>query len=133
MKFAQPIKFFRAGCAAAVIGLGTMRCKAPIIPPPTNSYAFPPIGTLQKVTDYAAQNVNTVIFYSWIYETNGQEAYYGGGVWYKETNTIASKIQLDQQFIAPVLSNTVLHSVCTNTNPILDKNGGVIIYIGCDI
>jgi hypothetical protein len=104
-----------------------------IIPPPKTNYVFPAIGTLQKVTDYAVQNITVIGIYAWVYETNGSEIYYGGTTWYKGTNVVTSKTQLDQQIIVPGLSNVVLYNVCTNTDPTLDKSKGVVISVACQI
>jgi len=104
-----------------------------IVPPPKTNYVFPPIGTLQKVTDYAVKATTVVLIYSWAYETNGQEIYYGGTTRYILTNVITSKTQLDQQFIVPALSNIVLYNFCTNANPVWDKSKGVVVDVVCDI
>jgi len=104
-----------------------------ILPPPTTNYVFPAIGTLQKVTDYAAQNVTVATIFAWAFETNGQEVGYGTTVWYKGTSVVTNKSQLDQQYIVPGLSNIVLYNFCTNANPMYDKSKGMVIYVGCDI
>jgi len=132
MKFALPIQFFQAGCVAAAIAFGMMRAEAQITPPSTN-YIFPAIGTLQKVTDYAARATTYVGIFAWAYKTNGQEADYGSMTRYIGTNIMTSKTQLDQQFIVPALSNIAIYNFCTNANPVWDKSKGVIIYIGCII
>jgi hypothetical protein len=104
-----------------------------VIGSPSTNYVFPPIGTVQKVTDYAAKATTEVGIYAWAYKTNGQEAGYGSTTMYIRTNVMTSKIQLDQQFIVPGLSNIVLHNFCTNADPVWDKSKGVVIYIGCII
>src|ERR1035437_7640439 len=97
------------------------------------NFVFPAIGTVQKVTDYAVKATTIVFIFAWAYKTNGQEAVYGGTTGYIGTNIMTSKIQLDQQFIVPGLSNSVLHNFCTNADPVWDKNKGVVITVVCDI
>jgi hypothetical protein len=99
----------------------------------TAEFTFPPIGTVQKVTDYVVKATTVVLIYSWAYKTNGQEAYYGGTAGYIGTNIMISKAQLDQQFVVSGLSNVVLYNFCTNADPTWDKSRGVVIYVGCDI
>ena len=96
------------------------------------NYVFPAIGTVQKVTDYAAKTSTIVGILAWAYKTNGQEAYYGSATEYIGTNIITSKTQLDQ-FIIPGLSNIVLYNFCTNTNPKWDKSKGLVVNALCDI
>lgn len=96
-------------------------------------FTFPPIGTVQKVTDYAVRSVNVVTIFVWVYGTNNQQLLYSTPVWYgSSANPLTNKFQLDQQIIAHELTN-VLYSICTNMNPIMDKNRDVLVYAGCDI
>jgi hypothetical protein len=117
----------------AIVVLWASNAKAPIILPPTNAFVFPPIGTLQKISDYTVSSLSCVMIFALVYETNGQETSYGGTIWYKGSTVITNKAQLDQQYILPGLSNVVIYNFCTNSNPIYDKSKGIIVYIGCEI
>jgi hypothetical protein len=97
-----------------------------------STFAFPAIGTVPLVENYAARATAYVSIFAWAYKTNGQEAVYGSTGWAKGTNAVISKTQLDQQIIVPGLS-IMLHNFCTNTDQTWDKSRGIIISISCII
>jgi hypothetical protein len=75
----------------------------------TTTFTFPPIGTVQKVMNYAVRSVNVVILWTWTYDTNNQEHFYGAPVWYGScANPLTNKFQLDQQIIATELTKLEL-------------------------
>jgi hypothetical protein len=125
MKFALPIKFFQAGCVAAAIGFGTMRAEAQ-----TNTFAFPAIGTYSNVLAYAVSQVSRTFIFIWAYDTNGAQVAFGSIVVYGSTDPYTSKFQIDQEVIAPQLTNALIH-LETNSNPNIDKDKGLVIYVGC--
>src|ERR1035437_4906556 len=126
MKFARPIKFFQAGCVAAAIGFGTMSAEAQ-----TNAFTFPPIGTVQKVTDYAVAHANVIGLEVFVWNTNGSWKAYFGGVWYASaTNYVINKTQMDQQIIATQITN-VISQILTNTDSSINKSKGVLIDANC--
>ena len=96
-----------------------------------SAFTFPPIGTLQRVTDYAVRSINGIALFTWTYDTNNQQHPYSASSWQgSSANPLTNKFQLDQQIIAPELTN-MLYSICTNTNPTIDKSRGVLIDVGC--
>jgi hypothetical protein len=130
MKFALPIKFFQAGCVAAAIGFGTMSAEAQTSN--LTGFTFPPIGTIQKVTDYAVRNVNVITLFTWVYNTDSQSwVMYYNVPWYGSPNYLTNKAQMDQ-FIATELTN-IMSSVITNTIPNINKDKGIYLSASCGI
>ena len=126
----KTIRYISAILIAVTVFFASCKEAKAVITPPT--YVFPTnsIGTVQKVGDTEARSVNDIGVYIWKYDTNGVESFYTG-ITYESNTTPTNKYQLDKLIIVPDLVS-LLHGICTNKNPNIDKSRGVFVEVTCD-
>ena len=66
-------------------------CKEALASIPSPPYALPMIGTLQKVCDSEARNVNSISLFAWAHGTNGNFISIGGSSYSPPINTLPAK------------------------------------------
>ncbi len=91
-----------------------------------------PFGSMEKVENYAVQNVNSIIIFSWYFNnTNNSWKPFINSGWYAPS-PLTNKYEMDQIVIAWKLSN-ILNALIIHTNQSIVKSKGIQAYVDCSM
>ena len=90
-----------------------------------------PLGTMEKVEQYAVSNVYIIIIWTWYYNnTNNIYKPFVNSGWYAQSS-LTNKLQMDT-IIAKELAS-ILNTLLISTNQSINKDKGLEVYVDCSV